>query len=127
MLASTDLRPNEARALDALFRAGALSRAALARELGLTRSTTGALVQNSCSGPVSSGSGRMLPATPRTAGRGWAGPGILVEIDGDGVFFLGAYVGVNWIAVLAIDLAGTVRARVSVDFSGAGSSPTQGR
>ena len=44
-------------------------------------------------------------------------PGILVEIDGDGAFFLGAYVGVNWIVVLAIDLAGTVRARVSSDFS----------
>lgn len=122
MLASTDLRPNEARALDALFRAGALSRAALARELGLTRSTTGALVQNL----LEAGLVRERPdasGDTEDGGTRVGRPGILVEIDGDGVFFLGAYVGVTWIAVLAIDLAGTVRARVSVDFSGAGSSP----
>ena len=50
-------------------------------------------------------------------------PGIVVEIDGDGAFFLGAYVGVDWIVVLAIDLSGAVRARASTGFVGAGSEP----
>ncbi|MET0942170.1 MAG: ROK family transcriptional regulator [Mesorhizobium sp.] len=122
MLISTDLRPNEARALEALFRAGALSRAALARELGLTRSTTGALVQNlldACLAKERPDASDGPTDSPTRVGR----PGILVEIDGDGAFFLGAYVGVNWIGALAIDLTGTVRARASADFTGAGSSP----
>jgi predicted NBD/HSP70 family sugar kinase len=124
LLVSSDLRPNEARALEALFRAGALSRAALARELGLTRSTTGALVQNLFDAGLarerSDASGAYQDSEVRV-GR----PGILVEIDGDGAFFLGAYVGVNWIAVVAIDLAGTIRASSSRAFSGAGSAPAK--
>ena len=109
MLVSTDLRPNETRALAALFRAGALSRAALARDLGLTRSTTGALVL----GLTEAGLARERSdeADDEQDGEGRVGrPGILVEIDGNGGFFLGAYIGVNWIAAVAVDLAG-VQAR----------------
>ena len=100
MLASIDLRPNEARALEALFHAGGLSRADLARALGLTRSTTGALVQSL----LDAGLARERPdgSNPRRGNEVRVGrPGILVEIDGDGAFFLGAYVGVDWIVVLA--------------------------
>lgn len=122
MLAPIDLRPNEARALEALFHAGGLSRADLARALGLTRSTTGALVQSL----LDAGLARERPdgSSPQRGNEVRVGrPGILVEIDGDGAFFLGAYVGVDWIVVLAIDLSGAVRARASTGFVGAGSEP----
>jgi predicted NBD/HSP70 family sugar kinase len=122
VLLSTDLRPNETRALAALFRAGALSRAALARDLGLTRSTTGALVL----GLTEAGLARQRShlADDEHDGEGRVGrPGILVEIDGNGAFFLGAYIGVNWIAAVAVDLAGAQRASASRAFAGPGSTP----
>ena len=80
MLASIDLRPNEARSLEALFRAGALSRAALARQLGLTRSTTGALVQTL----IEAGLARERPDAPDETEDGETRvgrPGILVAPD----------------------------------------------
>src|SRR5882757_7385086 len=122
VLVSTDLRPNETRALAALFRAGALSRAALARDLGLTRSTTGALVL----GLTEAGLARERSdvAEDEQDGEGRVGrPGILVEIDGNGGFFLGAYIGVNWIAAVAVYLAGVKRAGASREFAGPGSTP----
>ncbi|MER8895083.1 ROK family transcriptional regulator [Mesorhizobium sp. M0676] len=122
VLVSTDLRPNETRALAALFRAGALSRAALARDLGLTRSTTGALVL----GLTEAGLARERSdgADDEQDSEGRVGrPGILVEIDGNGGFFLGAYIGVNWIAVVTVDLAGARRASASRAFAGPGSTP----
>ena len=124
MLVSPDLRPNEARALEALFHAGGLSRAALARALGLTRSTTGALVQTLIDAGLvrdrTDGSGAFHDNETRV-GR----PGILVEIDGDGAFFLGSYVGVDRIVVIAVDLGGKVRARASMAFAGTGSAPSK--
>jgi predicted NBD/HSP70 family sugar kinase len=124
LFASADLRPNEARALEALFRAGGLSRAALARVLGLTRSTTGALVQTLLDAGLvrdrTDASGSFHDHETRV-GR----PGILVEIDGDGAFFLGSYVGVDRIVVIAVDLGGKVRARASTAFAGAGSAPNK--
>jgi len=113
-------RPNEARALSALFRTQGLSRAALARELGLTRSTTGILVQNL----VDAGMARERDDAEGENGEARVGrPGIVVEIDGDGAFFLGAYIGVDRVDVLAVDLAGAVRASRSRAFSGAASKP----
>ena len=112
VLVSTDFRPNETRALAALFRAGALSRAALARDLGLTRSTTGALVL----GLTEAGLARERSdgADDEQDGEGRVGrPGILVEIEGNGGFFLGAYIGVNWIVVVASILPARVRAGAS--------------
>jgi predicted NBD/HSP70 family sugar kinase len=122
LLASPDLRPNEARALEALFRAGALSRAALARELGLTRSTTGVLVQTLVNAGLARERLDVSDADQDSETR-VGRPGILVAIDGDGAFFLGSYVGVNWIVVVAVDLGGKIRARASTGFSGAGSAP----
>jgi predicted NBD/HSP70 family sugar kinase len=123
LLTQPELRPNEARALAALFRAGGMSRASLARELGLTRSTTGILVQNL----AFAGLARERDSESETGeddgeirvGR----PGIVVEIDGDGAFFLGAYFGVDRIDLVAIDLSGAIRATASRDFHGAGSTP----
>src|SRR4051794_9224610 len=112
VLVSTDLRPNETRALAALFRAGALSRAALARDLGLTRSTTGALVLGLTEAGLARERSDMAEDDPDSEGR-VGRPGILVEIEGNGGFFLGAYIGVNWIATVAVDLAGTQRAAAS--------------
>jgi predicted NBD/HSP70 family sugar kinase len=122
LLVSSDLRPNEARALAALFRKGGLSRASLARDLGLTRSTTGILVQNLADAGLARE--RDTGHDPSQEGEARIGrPGIIVEIDGDGALFLGAYIGVNRIDLLAIDLSGRVRAGVSREFSGAGSKP----
>jgi predicted NBD/HSP70 family sugar kinase len=118
----SDLRPNETRALAALFRAGASSRAELARDLGLTRSTTGILVQSLAEAGLARE--RSDDTDTDQDGEGRVGrPGILIEIDGDGAFFLGAYIGVDWIIVVAIDLAGSVRGRASRPFVGAGSAP----
>ncbi len=115
-------RPNEARALSALFRTGGLTRASLARELDLTRSTTGTLVQNL----VDAGLARERESTTGNEAEPKVGrPGIVVEIAGSGVFFLGAYIGVNRIDVIAIDLSGTVRAKATRPFSGAASRPAQ--
>jgi predicted NBD/HSP70 family sugar kinase len=117
---TSDFRPNEVRALGALFRMGGLSRAALARELGLTRSTTGILVQSL----VDAGLAREREDTAGEEGGARVGrPGIVVELDGNGAFFLGAYIGVNRVDVLAIDLSGSICARASRGFSGAASKP----
>lgn len=118
----SDLRPNETRALAALFHAGPSSRAALARDLGLTRSTTGILVHSLAEAGLARELATGTDVEPDGEGR-VGRPGILVEIDGDGAFFLGAYIGVNWIIVVAIDLAGALRARASKPFAGAGSAP----
>jgi predicted NBD/HSP70 family sugar kinase len=120
LLNTSDLRPNEARALAALFRTGGLSRASLARELSLTRSTTGILVQSL----VDAGLAREREDAADEEGEAKVGrPGIVVEIDGNGAFFLGAYIGVNRIDVLAINLSGAVCAKASKEFSGAASKP----
>ncbi|MDQ0474759.1 ROK family transcriptional regulator [Labrys wisconsinensis] len=108
---------NETRALAALFRAGGMSRAELARSLGLTRSTTGSLVQSL----LDAGLVRERPEEEAAARVGR--PGILVEIDGDGAFFIGADIGVDRITALAVDLAGMVRHAVERDFRGAGCDP----
>lgn len=114
-------KTNEARALTVLFRQGPMTRAELARSLGLTRSTTGNLVQSL----VEAGFARENPEGVEDGGARVGRPGILVEIDGDGAFFLGADIGIDRIEALAIDLAGTVRARMGRAFDGRDSDPVQ--
>lgn len=118
-MAPLPIRPNEARALTLLFRQGAMSRAELARALGLTRSTTGNLVQSL----ADAGFVRENPDASDESESRVGRPGILVEIDGDGAFFLGADIGVDRIEALAVDLAGTVRAQEGRAFDGRGSGP----
>lgn len=120
MPVSSDLRPNEVRALASLFRTGGLSRAALARDLGLTRSTTGILVQSL----VDAGLARERGDGADDDGEIRVGrPGIMVEIDSNGGYFIGAYIGVDRLDVLAIDLSGAIYSKAYQDFAGAGSEP----
>lgn len=120
-LALLPIKTNEARALTVLFRQGPKTRAELARVLGHTRSTTGNLVQSL----VEAGFARENPAGMEDGGARVGRPGILVELDGDGAFFLGADIGVDRIEALAVDLAGTVRARSGRAFDGRGSDPAK--
>ena len=98
---STIRRINETRLVDALFRSGAMSRADLARMLGLTRATAGNLV----SGLVRKGMllERDKSLTPRGARTGR--PGGAVRLNPDYAIFLGAEIGVDQITVMALNAA----------------------
>lgn len=110
---------NEARALTALFREGGMSRADLARNLALTRSTTGNLVQSLIEAGLLRERGEDAPDWAARVGR----PGIMVEIERSGAYFVGADIGVERITGLAIDLATEVRHEVVRRFDGAGCKP----
>lgn len=97
-----------------------MSRADLARALDLTRSTVGNIV----SGLMEAGLLREgeTDADPESRlGR----PSIGIELNPDGAFFVGAEIGVERITAVIIDLAGQVRHRGSVGFSGEGCAPAE--
>jgi len=104
---------NEIRALNALFRSGGMSRADLARMLGLNRSTTGNIIANLMADQlvVESPNGGRGEGAAKT-GR----PGINIEIDPAGATFLGAEIGVDRLTVVAIDLAAHEFRRISTPF-----------
>lgn len=92
---------NEIRALNALFRAGGMSRAELSRLLGLNRSSIGFIVHDLLADRLA-----REGTPPRPRGRARTGrPGIVVEIDPDGATFLGMEIGVDRLTVVAIDLS----------------------
>lgn len=104
---------NEIRALNALFRSGGMSRADLARRLGLNRSTTGNIIANLIADALvveqpNGGRGESAAKTGR--------PGINIEIDPAGATFLGAEIGVDRLTVVAIDLAAREIHRLSAPF-----------
>lgn len=117
------LGSNEVRALAAIFSAQALTRAELARRLGLTRSTIGLLVQSLADSDLVRE--RELPGTVTDIEARLGRPGIEIEIAGGNIVFLGGYIGVNTIELVAIDLSGTVRAEKTCAFGGAGSAPVE--
>ncbi len=94
---------NEMAALRALHRFGRLSRADLARKLGLNRSSSGhivaALTQEGLVREVS-GEETGRPGANR-AGR----PGILLELQPDAMFFAGCEIGVEHVSFVAVDLS----------------------
>jgi predicted NBD/HSP70 family sugar kinase len=94
---------NELRALDVLFRDGAMSRADLARTLGLNRSTTGSIISSLLAESLVVERRRTKPAEPRAqTGR----PGIDVELNPEGALFIGAEIEVEQITAVVIDLTG---------------------
>lgn len=98
-LAQLDLRrANLARALRWLRDHGPRSRATLASELGLTRSTVSSLVSDL----AERGLVREGKVQRPTVGR----PGTAVELDGSHVIGLGAEINVNHVALVALDLTG---------------------
>ncbi len=104
---------NLAAALACLRDGGPRSRARLAADTGLTKATVSSLVAELVErGLVAEGAVHR----PGSVGR----PGTLVELDGRGVCGIGVEVNVDYLAVLALDLAGEVRweSRVALDVPG---------
>lgn len=94
---------NEIRALEALLRRGAMSRADLARQLGLTRSTASSIVNTlALEGLVIEGDEQ--DARDNRAGR----PGTLVRLRGEHGVFIGVDLGVGRLSVVALDFAARV-------------------
>lgn len=102
-------------ALRCLHTFGAMSRAELARRMGLNRSSSGQIVaeltESGFVREVESGSGRQEDRLSR-AGR----PGIKLEIIADAAFFQGIEIGVEHISSVLLDLGGRERARRTKPF-----------
>jgi predicted NBD/HSP70 family sugar kinase len=105
---------NVVAALRSLYSFGRMSRAELARKLGLNRSSSGHIVAELTeSGLVREveDDGSRRPDQLR-AGR----PGILLELISDAAFFIGIEIGVEHISAVMIDISGTVRFRKTRTF-----------
>ena len=89
---------NEMRVLDAVFRHGRISRAGIARELGLTRSTAGSIVAALAAEGVVTEDG-----SGEDRGAGTGRPGTFVRLNPHHGLFLGADIGVGRIVVAALD------------------------
>src|SRR5689334_14688739 len=97
-------RRNLARVLHAVSAEGPLSRAAVASRIGLTRAAVSSLVDELIRTGLLEELG---PERPGTVGR----PGSALAVSGHGPSGIGAEVGVDHLAVCAVDLRGAVRAR----------------
>ncbi len=109
---------NVVAALQTLFGFGRLSRAELARKLGLNRSSSGHIVAElTDSGLVREveDDASKRPDQAR-AGR----PGILLELIPEAALFLGVEIGVEHIASVVVDLTGRVRGRTLRPFHAPG-------
>jgi predicted NBD/HSP70 family sugar kinase len=104
---------NVAAALQAIFAQGRLSRAELARQLGLNRSSSGHIVVELTTNGLVREVAEAAPK-PIRAGR----PGILLELVPDGAYFVGAEIGVEHITALRIDLLASVIDCRVVPFDG---------
>lgn len=114
---------NEIRALNALFRHAGMSRADLARALGLNRSTTGNII----TGLIGEGLAVERRGEPRGENAARTGrPGIQVQIDPAGASFLGAEIGVDRLTVVVIDMLAQEIQRLSLPFPTHRQSPQAG-
>ena len=107
---------NEVAALRALHRYGRLSRAELARKLGLNRSSSGHIIADlTADGLVREvGESESVRANIH-AGR----PGIMLELVPEAVFFIGVEIGVEHISTVEIDLASNIISSRVEPFDGA--------
>jgi predicted NBD/HSP70 family sugar kinase len=92
---------------------GEVSRAAVAAEVGLTRATVSTLVDELLAAGLLIELGTQRPGT---VGR----PGTALALNDTGPAGLGAEVGVDHLAAIAVDLRGTVRARARVEADNRG-------
>lgn len=97
-------RRNLARVMHAVSAEGSLSRAAVASRIGLTRAAVSTLVDDLIRWGLLEELG---PERPGRVGR----PGSALAVSGRGPAGLGAEIGVDHLAVCAVDLRGEVRAR----------------
>lgn len=107
---------NEIAALQALHRARRLSRADLARVLGLNRSSSGHIIAElTASGLVREvEDDETTRKTHARAGR----PGVLLELVPEAVLFVGVEIGVEHITAVQIDLSGSVVKMKTEAFDG---------
>ncbi|WP_037677898.1 ROK family transcriptional regulator [Streptomyces griseus] len=120
-------RRNLARVMHAVSAEGPLSRAAVASHIGLTRAAVSTLVDELIRsglleelGPERPGGvGRAGGARPGRVGR----PGSALTVSGHGPAGIGAEVGVDHLAVCAVDLRGKVRARAVRHGTNRGRAP----
>nr|AAF25624.1 putative xylose operon regulator [Streptomyces lividans TK24] len=109
-------RRNLSRVMHTVSAEGPLSRAAVASRIGLTRAAVSTLVDEL----IRSGLLEELgPERPGRVGR----PGSALAVSGQGPAGIGAEVGVDHLAVCAVDLRGRVRARAVRYGSNRGRSP----
>ena len=109
-------RRNLARVMHAVSAEGPLSRAAVASRIGLTRAAVSTLVDEL----IRSGLLEELgPERPGRVGR----PGSALAVSGRGPAGIGAEIGVDHLAVCAVDLRGEVRARAVRHGTNRGRSP----
>jgi predicted NBD/HSP70 family sugar kinase len=109
-------RRNLARVMHTVSAEGPLSRAAVASRIGLTRAAVSSLVDEL----IRSGLLEELgPERPGRVGR----PGSALAVSGRGPAGLGAEIGVDHLAVCAVDLRGDVRARAVRYVTNRGRSP----
>lgn len=111
-------RRNLARVMHTVRAEGPLSRAAVASRIGLTRAAVSTLVDEL----IRSGLLEELgPERPGRVGR----PGSALAVSGRGPAGIGAEVGVDHLAVCAVDLRGQVRSRLVRYGANRGRSPGQ--
>ncbi|GAB2730296.1 ROK family protein [Streptomyces bullii] len=109
-------RRNLARVMHAVSAEGPLSRAAVASRIGLTRAAVSTLVDELIRTGLLEELG---PERPGRVGR----PGSALAVSGHGPAGIGAEIGVDHLAVCAVDLRGQVRARAVRHGANRGRSP----
>ena len=109
-------RRNLAAVLYAVADAGPASRARVASRIGLTRAAVSTLVEELLSAALLEEQG---PGRSGSVGR----PGTVLALSAHGPCGLGAEIGVDHLAVCAVDLRGQVRAHEAVDAANRDSSP----
>ncbi|MFH8403907.1 ROK family protein [Streptomyces sp. NPDC018019] len=109
-------RRNLARVIQAVAADGPVSRAGVAARVGLTRAAVSTLVDALLRAGLLIETG---PAVPSGRGR----PGSGLAVSGTGPAGIGAEIGVDHLAVCAIDLRGRIRARLTADAANRNSAP----
>ncbi|MFF1284047.1 ROK family protein [Streptomyces sp. NPDC058299] len=109
-------RRNLARVMHAVSAEGSLSRAAVASRIGLTRAAVSTLVDDLVRWGLLEELG---PERPGRVGR----PGSALAVSARGPAGIGAEIGVDHLAVCAVDLRGEVRARAELRGTNRGRAP----
>lgn len=103
---------NEVRVLDSLYRLGTSTRADLARELGLMRSTVGNLV----AGLIEQGMVLEREVSGSTPGGRAGRPGQHLQLNPGHSAIIGADIGIGHLSVVAVDLTGRLIESKTVEF-----------